>query len=255
MILYEGGADALLDMMSSSNSESKIAGATALISLAGDDDRAKYICHVGTVSVIKQILETSSTRDLKLKVAELVKVLAEFNPDVKEVFAAEGVTYSLIKMMSDTRPTRPKKNVTKSRSSGSLLDSTYDMDNLRLATRAAAAEALSVLVEGSSINCVRAAETKCLLKLAEGMAEESLQFRLACADAFVNICVYAAEHKDFRDEVFGPNNKEAADQIITLIVKLIDPSSDDVNVIRSRSLQAIGLLCQLFTSKSKFLVT
>lgn len=100
IIVEEGAIPPLLKLLKEIVSpEAQVASATALASLATDQEKVSIIVAEGGVASIVQVL-SDSPMVVQIAVAELVCRMAENDPDAQEEFARENVIRPLVSLLS-----------------------------------------------------------------------------------------------------------------------------------------------------------
>lgn len=275
MIADEGGVPPLLKLLNESTSpEAQIAAATALFSLANDQDRARLIGNEAGVPIIVKVLGSSPTR-VQVAVVNLVARMAEHDSIAKEGFARENVIRPLVTMLAfDTftdgdvmkvgksihsiveinkrmdRSLLPSFNYKPGSSSNAWVNYRKERENetpeLKLKLKVGCAEALWMLARGSVSNSRRITETKGLLCLAKLIEKGTRELRYNCLMTVMEITEAADSNADLRRSAFKTNSpaaKAVVDQLLGLIKESDSPG------VSIPAIRAIGFLARTFPAK------
>ncbi|XP_062116167.1 uncharacterized protein LOC133830249 [Humulus lupulus] len=111
IIVDEGGVTPLLKLLKESSSpDAQISAANALINIATDAERVRFIADALGIPFIVQVLGDSPMR-VQVLLVKLVAQMAELDADAQEEFARENVTRPLVSLLAmDTVLEEPKIN-------------------------------------------------------------------------------------------------------------------------------------------------
>lgn len=278
IIVDEGGVLPLLKLLKDSSSlEGQIAAASALFTLANDEERVQAIIDELGIPAIVHVLGDSPMK-VQVKVANLVAKMAEYSPRAQEDFARENVIRPLVTLLSfdlfmeDSKLkveiqsihsiVQIRKNLYKPGFSSSLSmhhsegssrggsghrkERENEKPEVKLELKISCAEALWMLARGSVPNSKRITDTKGLLCLAKLVEIEKGELQMNCLMTIMEITAAAESNADLRRATFKTNSpaaKAVVDQLLRIIKDSDDPS------LQIPAIRAIGSLARTFPAR------
>ncbi|KAL8550548.1 hypothetical protein ACS0TY_009104 [Phlomoides rotata] len=277
IIVDEGGVLPLLKLLKDGSSlEGQIAAASALFTLANDEERVQAIIDELGIPAIVHVLAESPMK-VQIKVANLVAKMAEYSRLAQEDFARENVIRPLVTLLSfdlfmeDSKLkveiqsihsiVQIRKNLYKPGSSSSLSihhsegssrgggyrkDRENEKPEVKLELKISCAGALWMLARGSVPNSKRITDTKGLLCLAKLVEIEEGELQKNCLMTIMEITAAAESNADLRRATFKTNSpaaKAVVDQLLRVIKDSDDPS------LHIAAIRAIGCLARTFPAR------
>ncbi|XP_065874058.1 uncharacterized protein [Euphorbia lathyris] len=286
IIVEEGGVPPLLKLLKETSSpEAQIAGATALIYLANDQERVRTIVNEQGVQMIVKGLADSPMR-VQALMADLVARMAEHDSLAQDDFARQNAIRPLVTLLSfetfsDDQmvlPGKPSihsivqinKEMEKTSINGSKNNHHYrphmnsfshsegssrggyrkerenEKPEIKLKLKISCAEALWMLARGSVLNSKRITDTKGLLCLAKLIEKEEGELQYNCLMTIKEITSAAESNSDLRRSAFK-SNSPAAKVAVDQLLRIIKEL--DSPTLKIPAIKSLGSLARTFPAK------
>ncbi|KAF4364286.1 hypothetical protein G4B88_028406, partial [Cannabis sativa] len=291
IIVDEGGVTPLLKLLKESSSpDAQIAAANALINLATDSERVRFIADALGIPFIVQVLGDSPMK-VQVLLVKLVAQMAELDADAQEEFARENVTRPLVSLLAmDTVLEEPKINSGKTsilsivqinkeltgkpgsfqthssltsnpsfsshHSDGSIRGGYYKKEKdvespeLKHKLKVGCAEALWKLCRESLINSRKVTETKGMICLAKIIEKEENDLQINCLLTVKEIVSVAESCPDLRRAAFKTNSPAAK----AVVDQLLNVIQEGTPALQIPAINSIGCLARTFSARETRIV-